>query len=132
MKTDINPNTPHSSDTLIQGAVDRAAHVANNLLSNAESAVEFTSDAAKDGVKALRERTEHAGAKLGARAGDLAERGMNSARNTAEQVTGTYNKYLEATCCYVAEQPVRAVLISAAIGATIAALALSSRNGHRH
>ncbi len=131
MKNESISNIAHNTETLIQGAADRAAHVANNLLSNAESAVEFTSDSAKQGVKALRERTETAAAHLGARAGDLAERGIESARHTADKVTGTYNKYLEATTCYVAEQPVRAVLISAAIGATVAAMVLSSRNGHR-
>ncbi len=131
MKNETTSNIAHTTETLIQGAADRAAHVADNYLSNAASAVEFTADSAKQGVNAMREKTENAAAHLGARAGDLAERGMNSARHAADRVSGTYNKYLEATTYYVAEQPVRAVLISAAVGATVAAIVLSSRSGHR-
>jgi ElaB/YqjD/DUF883 family membrane-anchored ribosome-binding protein len=131
MKNYLTSSASDGAETFEKGAADRAAHMADGLLNTAEQAIDATIDSAKHGVKDLRERTETAAAHLGARAGDLAERGMNSARHTAEKVAGTYNKYLEATTCYVAEQPVRAVLISAAVGATVAAIVLASRSGHR-
>jgi ElaB/YqjD/DUF883 family membrane-anchored ribosome-binding protein len=138
MKNDLTSNTMHDIDALSQNAADKAAGMADSLAGSADRALDTaqqvadrTLDNAKRGVQDLRDRTESAASQLGAKAGELAEKGIASAKQTADKAKGLYNRYSEATVAYVAEQPMRSVLISAAVGAVITALVMSGRQRSR-
>lgn len=65
------------------------------------------------------------------KASDLAHQGLASVKDTAERAKGAYQHYAQATCNYVAEKPMRSLLISAAIGAAVTALLISGRHSER-
>ena len=126
MKNDYLTNT--------QNVVDSAAKAADGLLGTASNALHRTEviaqdalDSAKEGVADLRKRGEDAAGAIGARAGEMAEKGLKTAHNLADKATKRYNSMYETACCYVEEKPVQAVLISAAVGAVVAAYCMSGR-----
>lgn len=88
--------------------------------------------AAGEGADALHERRWQGRAdplvgRLSSRAQDLARQSMNLASNAGYRAQESWNRYADATTGYVARQPMRSVLIAAAIGAGLALLVASSR-----
>jgi ElaB/YqjD/DUF883 family membrane-anchored ribosome-binding protein len=97
-----------------------------------ESARRATSDAldqAESAASTLRERVEPTVARLATQAETLARRGMDAVRDSANQVRARAQTMGDSTVRYVKEEPVKAMLIAAATGAALMALAslLSSR-----
>lgn len=119
--------------TLREGA-DAARDLSADVLQSAEDAVENTRsfanhqlDRAHDKVRDLRGTVEPAIDRLAARAQDVASRGINAASDASAKVQKQINHYADATGKYVAEQPVKSVLIAAAAGAALAALVMAAR-----
>jgi ElaB/YqjD/DUF883 family membrane-anchored ribosome-binding protein len=138
MSNDMTGNMKHNGDILAKNAADKAGELAGSLAGSADRALNATQqsmdrtfDSAKHGVNELRDRAESAAGRMSARAGDLADRGMASAREAADTAKGLYNRYSEATCSYVAEKPMRSLLISAAVGAAVTALVMSALQNRR-
>jgi ElaB/YqjD/DUF883 family membrane-anchored ribosome-binding protein len=59
---------------------------------------------------------------LGERAGDVARQGARHLDDSAQQVKGRLNAASSSALAYVKDEPVRAVLIAAGIGAALMAL----------
>lgn len=138
MSNDMTSTTRHNGEATAKNAADKASEIAGNLagtadraLNSAQQSMDRTFDNAKQGVNDLRDRAESAATKIGARAGELADRGMATARDAANSAKGLYNHYSEATCSYVAEKPMRSLLISAAVGAAVTALVMAALQNRR-
>ena len=103
-----------------------------------EAEAQAEQDAIDKATGKLTEMTDSATAALGRVAGqveDLARRTVDRARETSSQVRDQFGRASDATVGYIKDEPVKAVLIAAATGAT-AALLLSwlsrSRNNARN
>lgn len=123
----------------LRDGADTARELSDDVLQSAEDAVESTRgfanhqlDRAHDKVRDLRGVVEPAIDRLAARAQDVASRGIHAASDASAKVQKQINHYAEATGKYVAEQPVKSVLIAAAAGAALAALLMSARRSHHH
>ncbi len=98
-----------------------------NHLSSSES------HPAASGLEALHERgwtdrVDPLVGQLSSRAQHLARQGMDLAANAGARAQESWARYADATTGYVARQPVRSVLMAAAVGAGLALLiAASSR-----
>ena len=104
------------------------------MLQSAEDAVESSHsfandqfDRAHDKVRDLRSTVEPAIDRFATRAQELANRGIHAASDATAKVQKQINHYADATGKYVAEQPVKSVLIAAAAGAALAALVIAAR-----
>ncbi len=116
-------------------AVDSMSNSAHHGLEAAEGAASTSLNNAKHSAEDMLARGEAAFERFGAKASDYAEHGLSSAKHAAHEAAtnakGLYNRYSDATCSYVAENPVRAVVISAAVGAAITALLMSALQNRR-
>jgi ElaB/YqjD/DUF883 family membrane-anchored ribosome-binding protein len=81
-------------------------------------------DARTQAVPMLNRASEQVGA--------LAQRGVESVRQTSQQLRDRTRDAADGTVQYIKDEPVKAMLIAAATGATLMALvSLISRSGHR-
>jgi len=118
-------------------SIPNGAHrlTAESVLQSAEDAVEsargFTNDSLDRAGAAMRDVRSSFGSSaehLSARARELARRGISAASHTSDRAHRAMNHYAGATGRYVADQPVKSVLIAAAVGAALAALVIAARN----
>ena len=106
-----------------------------SVLQSAEQAVEsvrgFTNDSLDRAGVAVRDARSSLSAsadQLTARAQELTRKGIAAAAETSAQAKKTINRYADVTGKYVSDQPVKSVIIAAAVGAAVAALVLALRN----
>ncbi|MBX3588502.1 MAG: hypothetical protein KF796_17880 [Ramlibacter sp.] len=104
---------------------------AEEAVGNTRAFANHQMDKAAEGVRDLRSHIEPAIEHIASRAQQLASRGANAASDASAKVQKQLNHYAEATGRYVADQPVKSVLIAAAAGAALAALLMAARN-NRH
>jgi ElaB/YqjD/DUF883 family membrane-anchored ribosome-binding protein len=116
-----------------------AAGKTEGMLQSAEEAVENTRafaqdslDRATDKVHDLRRNLEPAIDQLASRAEKAVRSSLEAVTNTSERAQQTLHRYADATGRYVAEQPVKSVLIAAATGAAVAALFMALHGRNRH
>ena len=114
----------HLADQVSQTA-DDAIH-ATQLLANeaVDGLAHAMQDARTQAVPMLNRASEQVGA--------LAQRGVDSVRQTSLQLRERTRDAADGTVQYIKDEPVKAMLIAAATGATLMALvSLISRSGHR-
>jgi len=112
----------HLSEQMLQGAehaVAASRSLANNTLDQAESK-----------VRQLRGSIDPMVDKLATQAQKLARQSMDMAAEASERAQRSMHRYADATTRYVANEPVKAVLIAAAVGAAVALLVAAARNRH--
>jgi ElaB/YqjD/DUF883 family membrane-anchored ribosome-binding protein len=112
-----------ASDDLLQGAgkvVDSGREYANRALDHAE-----------DKVRELRGDVDPLVDMLASKAQKLARQSLDMAAEAKDRAQQSLSRYAQVTTRYVAEQPVRSVLIAAAVGAAVALL-VSSRLHRKH
>lgn len=102
-------------------AAERSRHYASEALAQAESKVRELRDSVDPMIDMLAEKAQ----KLARQSKDMASQARHK---TQESLT----RYADVTTKYVADQPVRAVIIAAAVGAAVALLVASSRNRNRY
>lgn len=117
---------------------DGARHLTpEGVLHSAEVAVDaarnFTNDSLDKAGLAVRDARANLSAsteQLADKAQVLARKGIDAASRTSAKAQKAVNEYATATTRYVSDQPVKSVLIAAAVGAAVAALVLvlSSRD----
>ncbi len=113
---------PNSTDT-----ANNLADTAHNLGNATREKWNEVNDSANDKFQEVKSSLGN----MTDKASDLAHKGLASVKDTAERAKGAYQHYSEATCDYVAEKPMRSLLISAAIGAAVTALLMSGRHSER-
>lgn len=115
-------------------ATDTGRQLSDKVMQSAQEAVESTRDLANHAldqadskVRAMRGIVDPAIEEFASSAQRLARRGIDIAADTSARAQKSLNRCAAVTERYVADQPVKAVLIAAAAGAVIAALLLSAR-----
>ena len=114
-----------------------ARQLSDDMLQSTEQAVESTRalaneslDQASSKVRELQSSFKPAFEEVAERAKQALSRGLDTATETRLQAQKSLGRYADATGRYVAEQPVKSVLIAAATGAALAALLIAAtRNG---
>lgn len=121
---DPMPAARQSSDELLQNvgkAVDSTRDYANQAL-----------DKAEDKVRELRGTVDPLVDMLASRAQKLARQSLDMAAEAKDKAQQSLSRYAAVTTHYVSEQPVRSVLIAAAVGAAVALLVSTARHRNRH
>lgn len=121
-------NILHSKNS--KDAVDMIRQTSEALLQSAEQAVESTAVHASD---AIHNRIDPMVDLMAVTAQKLAKQSMSMASDAKEYAQHAMNRASKASTQYVSEQPVRSVLMAAAVGAAvaIAITSLRSRNDVR-
>ena len=123
-------NTPSSHE-----ALTGAHHLSDQIISSAEHAVESsrslaneTLDKAESKVRQLRGSIDPMIDKLATQAQKLARQSLDMAAEASDRAQRSLHRYANVTTRYVANEPVKAVLIAAAVGAAVALLVASARH----
>lgn len=131
--------TTTSTPKALREGATAARDLSADVLQSAEDAVESSRsfannqfDKAHDKVRDLRGTVEPAIDRFATRAQEFANRGINAASDATAKVQKHINHYADATGKYVAEQPVKSVLIAAAAGAALAALLIAARRNYHN
>ncbi|KQP18492.1 hypothetical protein [Pseudorhodoferax sp. Leaf267] len=127
-------NAPLNTSKLAREASDASRQLSDKVMQSAHEAVETTRDYANHALNQADSKLRHvrgmvdpAIEEFASSAQRLARRGIDIAADTSARAQQSLNRYAAVTERYVADQPVKAVLIAAAAGAVIAALLLSAR-----
>lgn len=123
LSRDAEQLTRHLSDKVLQsahGAVESTRDLAHHALDGADSA-----------MRKARGRIDPAIEEFATSAQRLAHRGIDMASHTGARAQQSLRHCAAVTERYVADQPMRAVLIAAAAGAIIAALAMATARKRR-
>jgi ElaB/YqjD/DUF883 family membrane-anchored ribosome-binding protein len=115
---DLSQTTNHMAD--------QASRSAEHAIDATRSMVGQKMDGMADTMKNLHDQT----APLLDRASEVAKRGVNSARQTSNELLNKAHQATDTTVSYIKDEPVKAMLIAAATGAALMALmSAMSRNG---
>lgn len=126
-----------TTSKMTQDAAPALRQASDDLLQTAGKAVESTRsyandalDKAEDKVRELRGNVDPVVDMLASKAQKLARQSLDMAAEAKERAQQTLSRAAGATTRYVAEQPLRSVVIAAAVGAAVALLISATR--HRH
>lgn len=126
-----------TTSKMAQDAAPALRQASDDLLQTAGKAVESTRsyandalDKAEDKVRELRGSVDPVVDMLASKAQKLARQSLDMAAEAKERAQQTLSRAAGATTRYVAEQPLRSVVIAAAVGAAVALLISATR--HRH
>ncbi|KAF1044760.1 hypothetical protein [Xylophilus sp.] len=116
----------------------QARDLADDVLQSAQGAVESTRNLANDSldrasekVRDLRRDVSPTVDRIAETAQDWAQRGLDAWSDTRERARRQIDHYSDVTGRYVADQPVKSVLIAAAAGAAVAAAVLLATRSSR-
>ena len=124
---------------MTQPASKTARQTSDELLNTAEKAVDSTRSHANDAldkaeskVRELRGSVDPVVDMLASKAQHLARQSLDLAAEAKDRAQRSLSNAAGATSRYVAEQPLRSVLIAAAVGAGVALLVSSARQRQRN
>jgi ElaB/YqjD/DUF883 family membrane-anchored ribosome-binding protein len=123
--------TTKAANTAHQGAADLQA-TAESAISSTRSYANDALDKAEDKVRELRGSVDPIVDQLASKAQKLARQSLDMAAEAKDKAAQQLSRYATVTTQYVSEQPVRSVLIAAAVGAAVALLVSASRNRNRY
>lgn len=108
---------------------DEANKTANDAIDATRAYAQNAVNAAGEKVRDLRREAEPAVEQLAARVQQAVQRGLEAASTTSARAQRRLEQAADVTGKYIADQPVRSVLVAAAAGAAITALiVLASRS----
>lgn len=116
-------NTPFPSSNSTTSLADAATRSAEQALSATRQMANGTIDGLGDAVHRLRDDTVPVIDRISAQAQALAHQGMEAVRDQSHQLQARARRTSEDTVHYIRDEPVKAVLIAAATGAALMALA---------
>lgn len=123
-----------TTSNLARDAAPALRNASSELLQSADNAVVATRDYANQAldkaeskVRELRGDVDPLVDLLASKAQKLARQSLDMAAEAKDKAQQSLSRYATATTHYVAEQPMRSVLIAAAVGAAVALLVASSR-----
>lgn len=115
------------------GLVERATHVADESIHSAQVAATAVVDGLADGAQALHKQASSAVEQAAQRVETLARQGAQALRSSSQLLLDKAHAASSQTQHYIEREPVKAVLIAAATGAMLMALAtLVVRSGKRY
>ncbi len=128
-----------TTSNLASDAAPGIRNASKELLQNADSAVVATRDyanhvldKAENTVRELRGDVDPLVDMLASKAQKLARQSLDMAVEAKDKAQQSLSRYASATTHYVAEQPMRSVLIAAGVGAVVALLVASLRHRKNH
>jgi ElaB/YqjD/DUF883 family membrane-anchored ribosome-binding protein len=108
---------------------DDARNTANDAVETTRAYAQNAVNSAGEKVRDLRRDMEPAVEQIAARVQQAVQRGLDSATKTGERAQRRFEAAADVTGRYIADQPVRSVLVAALAGAAITALiVLAARN----
>jgi len=111
---------------------DDARQTANDAIDTTRTYAQNAVNAAGEKVRELRRDVEPTVEQLAARVQQAVQRGLDAASTTSARAQRRLEQAADVTGRYIADQPVRSVLVAAAAGAAITALiVLASRRSSR-
>lgn len=113
-----SPAAAHRYDAMAQRAADKAESLIHSTRRSADQAL----DKAEQRATAFAQRAPGALGRVAAQVDDLARRGASRACATRDAVSAGTQRAAEKTVAQIKDQPVRSVLVAAAVGAGLAAL----------
>jgi ElaB/YqjD/DUF883 family membrane-anchored ribosome-binding protein len=123
----IFPSTD-KSDNLIE----QASHSADQAIRATQQAANGAVSSVADSLQDLRHQATPALARAGEQVSAMAQRGMDSVRETSHQLRAKAEHASETTVKYIRDEPFKSVLVAAATGAALMALiSLMSRARNR-
>lgn len=124
----------------LKTSTDEATHLADQVAQSADEAIQSTQRAtneALDRLTATVQDMRHQAVPMLDRASEqvsaFAQRGVDSVRETSQNLRDRATRASESTTNYIKEEPVKSLLIAAATGAALMALAslISRSRDHR-
>ena len=113
-------------------AADKVGEVADDAIHGARRMANDVLDKASDTIDNVRDQAEPTVRRIAAQAETLARRGMDVVRDSSQQLREQATEMTDRTTRYVKDEPLKAVLIAAAAGATLlAVLSAVVRSGDR-
>lgn len=134
----ITPASNNSRDTTrdampaIRKASDDMLQTASNAVDTTRDYANHTLDKAEDKVRELRGNIDPLIDRFSVKAQQLARQSLDMAAEAKDMAQKSFSRYSAVTSQYVSDQPVRSVLIAAAVGAAVALLVSSTRNRNRY
>lgn len=126
---------PIAAKNVSNSTASQLQQVSDDLHSSADKAIDSTREYANDvldkaesKVRELRGNVDPMIDMLATRAQKLARQSLDMAAEAKDRAQQSLNRAAGATTRYVSEQPLRSILIAAAVGAGIALLVSASRN----
>ncbi len=121
-----------------QTVTDTTTNLADKVVSSADQAIRSTQrlanqtlDGLSSSVHQMQDAAVPAINRAAAQVGDFAQRGLDAARDSTQQVRDRASQLSASTVDYIKDEPVKAVLIAAATGAALMALlSMVRRSGH--
>lgn len=117
---DAMPKVRHASDELLQTAI--------KAMDSTQEFASDTLDQAAHTVRTFRSNIDPVGDMLAATAQKLARQSMDMATDAKDYAQHALNRAAKVSTRYVSDQPVRSVLMAAAVGAVVATLISYARN----
>lgn len=129
----ITPTSNNSRDAMpaIRKASDDVLQTASKAMNSTHDYANHALDTTEDKVRELLSNVDPLVDHFSAKAQQLARQSFDMATEAKEMAQKSLSRYSAATSHYVSEQPVRSVLIAAAVGAAVALLVASSRQRNR-
>ncbi len=125
--------------TISNSATQTARNTRDEALQATVQATELTRSYAKEAldqaegkIRELRGSVDPMVDKLADTAQKLARQSMDMATEAKHKAQESLARYTDVTTKYVSEQPLRSVLIAAAVGAAVALLVAAARNNKRY
>ena len=132
----MNTNNPSN---MVRDAVPAMQKVSDDVMNSAGKALETTRehanlalDRAESKVRELRGSVDPMVEMLASKAQKMARQSLDLASEAKERAEKSFKHAADATTRYVSEQPMRSVLIAAAVGAAVALLVSTSRQRHHN
>lgn len=124
----------NSSSNLTRAAAPAVQKASDDLINSADKAIESTRehanqalDRAESKVRELRGSVDPMVEMLASKAQKMARQSLDVASEAKERAEKSLKHAADVTTRYVSEQPMRSVLIAAAVGAAVALLVSTSR-----
>lgn len=114
------------------GLLDQVAQSADNAIKATQHGANDAVNSLTNGILEIRKQAEPMINRASGQASALMQNGMDSVRHTSQQLTDSARRARDGTVDYVKEEPVKAMLIAAATGAALMALAGMLSRSHRN
>jgi len=128
MNTNTPSNKPWDSASSIRKASDDMLDSAGQTLQATREHANSALDKAESKVRELRGSVDPMVEMLASKAQKMARQSLDMASEAKERAEKSFKNAADATTRYVSEQPMRSVLMAAAVGAAVALLVSATRN----
>lgn len=132
MNTDTTSNMARDAIPAMRKASDGMLESAGRTLESTREHANQVLDKAESKVRELRGSVDPMVDMLASKAQKMARQSLDLASEAKERTEKSLKQAADATTSYVSEQPMRSVLMAAAVGATVALLVSASRHRNRN